>query len=90
MPPSPTPLYSITTKTVYKYSFFPLTIVQWNRLPDSVVSLPQLDPFKVAVSGIHLKPYIKILLTFYLYHTVLLNFYPIDRISLSSASASAI
>ena len=45
------------TKNVYKYSFFPLTIVQWNRLPDSVVSLPQLDPFKVAVSGIHhLKP----------------------------------
>ena len=32
-------------------------IVQWNRLPDSVVSLPRLDPFKVAVSGIHhLKP----------------------------------
>ena len=45
------------TKNVYKYSFFPLTIVQWNILPDSVVSLPRLDPFKVAVGGIHhLKP----------------------------------
>ncbi|KAK3109083.1 hypothetical protein FSP39_022693 [Pinctada imbricata] len=46
-----------TTKNVLKYSFFPLTIVQWNRLPDSVVSLPNIEEFKLAVSKIHhLKP----------------------------------
>ena len=45
------------TKNSLKYSFFPLTIVQWNRLPDSVVSLSSLDQFKLAVSKMHhLKP----------------------------------
>ena len=45
------------TKNVFKYSFFPLAIVQWNRLPDCVVSLPKLDLLKLAVSRIHhLKP----------------------------------
>ena len=45
------------TKNSLKYSFFPLTIVQWNRLPDSVASLSSLDQLKVVVSKMHhLKP----------------------------------
>ena len=38
-----------TTKDYYKYSFFPLAIVQWNALPEEVVSSPNLDIFKAAV-----------------------------------------
>lgn len=34
-------------KNVYKYSLFLLTIVKWNRLPGSVVSLPGFDLFKL-------------------------------------------
>ena len=46
-----------TTKNIYKYSFFPLTIVQWNKLPSSVVSLPSVDQFKMEVSNLtHLRP----------------------------------
>ena len=46
-----------TTKNVYKYSFFPLTIVQGNRLPDSVVSLPDVDHFKLEMGKLnHLRP----------------------------------
>ena len=46
-----------TTKNVYKYSFFPLTIVQWNKLPSSVVSLPNIEQFKGEVSKLtHLRP----------------------------------
>ena len=39
-----------TNRNYYKYSFFPLAIVQWNALPESVVSLQDLEAFKVAVS----------------------------------------
>ena len=39
-----------TSQNYYKYSFFPLAIVQWNALPEAVVSLQDLDSFKVAVS----------------------------------------
>ena len=39
-----------TSTNYYKYSFFPLAIVQWNALPEAVVSLQDLDSFKVAVS----------------------------------------
>ena len=39
-----------TGTNYYKYSFFPLAIVQWNALPEAVVSLQDLDSFKVAVS----------------------------------------
>ena len=42
-----------STKNSLKYSFFPLTIVQWNRLPDSVVSLTSVDQFKLAVNKMH-------------------------------------
>ena len=46
-----------TTRNYYKYSFFPLAIVQWNALPESVVSLPDLDSFKDAVSKLqHFRP----------------------------------
>ena len=34
----------------YKYSFFPLAIVQWNAFSESVVSLQDLESFKVALS----------------------------------------
>ena len=41
----------------YKYSFFPLAIVQWNALPETVACLPDLDSFKVAVSKLqHIRP----------------------------------
>ena len=46
-----------TNRNYYKYSFFPLAIVQWNSLPESVVSLQDLEAFKVAVSKLqHSKP----------------------------------
>ena len=35
-----------TGKDSYKYSFFPLAIVQWNALPENVVIPPSLDLFK--------------------------------------------
>ena len=46
-----------TNRNYYKYSFFPLAIVQWNALPESVVSLQAIEAFKVAVSKLqHSKP----------------------------------
>ena len=46
-----------TNRNYYKYSFFPLAIVQWNALPESVVSLQDLEAFMVAVSKLqHSKP----------------------------------
>ena len=46
-----------TNRNYYKYSFFPLAIVQWNALPESVASLQDLEAFKVAVSKLqHSKP----------------------------------
>ena len=46
-----------TNRNYYKYSFFPLAIVQWNALPEPVVSLQDLEAFKVAVSKLqHSKP----------------------------------
>ena len=46
-----------TGTNYYKYSFFPLAIVQWNALPEAVVSLQDLDSFKVAVSKLqHSRP----------------------------------
>ena len=46
-----------TTANYYKYSFFPLSIVYWNRLPAEVVMLPTLDQFSVAVRFLdHLLP----------------------------------
>ena len=38
-----------TRKDYYKYSFFPLTIVQWNALPANVAVAPSLETFKAAV-----------------------------------------
>ena len=34
----------------YKYSFFPLAVVQWNNLSASTATLTNLDSFKLAVS----------------------------------------
>ena len=46
-----------TGKDYYKFSFFPLAIVQWNALPEDVVSSPNLDIFKAAVGKLqHSKP----------------------------------
>ena len=46
-----------TNRNCYKYSFFLLAIVQWNTLPESVVSLQDLEAFKVAVSKLqHSRP----------------------------------
>ena len=35
-----------TTVDYYKYSFYPLAIVQWNRLPSHIALLPTFDSFK--------------------------------------------
>ena len=46
-----------TSRNFYKYSFFPLGIVQWNALPATVVCLPTLDAFKDAVGRLqHSRP----------------------------------
>lgn len=43
----------ISTRTDYhKYSFFPLAIAQWNRLPSTVALQPTFDHFRVAVSAV--------------------------------------
>ena len=43
-----------TSADYYRYSFFPATVVLWNRLPCSVVTLSTLDQFSVAVRDGHL------------------------------------
>ena len=46
-----------TDKDSYKYSFFPLAIVQWNALPESVVISSSLDSFKATIGELqHPKP----------------------------------
>lgn len=46
-----------TGKDFYKYSFFPLAVVQWNALPESAVSSPSLDIFKAEIGKLqHVKP----------------------------------
>ena len=41
----------------YRFSFFPMTAVLWNRLPVDIVFLSDLDPFKREVSKInHFRP----------------------------------
>ncbi|CAC5418094.1 unnamed protein product [Mytilus coruscus] len=42
-----------TNVNVYKYSFFPRTIILWNQLPPPVIAVPELDAFKVAVRGVY-------------------------------------
>ena len=39
-----------TTVSYYQYSFFPSAIVLWNRLPNAVVTLSDLDQFKLTVA----------------------------------------
>ena len=48
----------VTTSTdYYKYSFFPLAIVQWNALPQSVACSQSLEVFKTAVCKLqHSRP----------------------------------
>ena len=41
-----------TTADYYKYSFYPLAIVQWNRLPSHIALLPTFDSFKRAVCAV--------------------------------------
>ena len=43
-----------TTKDYYKFSFFPRTIVLWNTLPDSIVTIKDLCSFKSAVTKVPL------------------------------------
>lgn len=46
-----------TSHNFYKYSFYPLAIVQWNALPQNVACLPTLDSFKAAVGRLqHSRP----------------------------------
>ena len=41
-----------TTVNYYKYSFYPLAIVQWNRLPSHIALLPTLGSFKRAMCAV--------------------------------------
>lgn len=46
-----------TSKDYYKYSFFPLAIVQWSALPAVAVMSPTLNSFKTAITALqHPKP----------------------------------
>ena len=46
-----------TSTDYYKYSFFPLAIVQWNALPQSVACLQNLEVFKTTVCKLqHSRP----------------------------------
>ena len=48
--PHPLAYRQISTRTdYYKYSFYPLTVVQWNSLPASIATLTDLNSFKRAV-----------------------------------------
>ena len=40
------------TRDYYKYSFFPLTVVQWNALPPDIPAALSLDGFKAAVCSV--------------------------------------
>ena len=42
-----------TTVNYYKYSFYPLAIVQWNRLPSHIALLPTFDSFKRAMCAVN-------------------------------------
>ena len=55
----------ISTRTdYYKYSFYPLTVVQWNSLPASFATLTDLNSFKRAVCQVcHPKPAILLFLS---------------------------
>ena len=47
----------LATASYLKYSFFPLAIVQWNRLPHHIPVLSDLDSFRSAVRTVsHLMP----------------------------------
>ena len=39
-----------TSVDIYKYSFFPLAVLQWNSLPAEIAVLPDLDSFRSAIS----------------------------------------
>lgn len=40
-----------TSKDYYKYSFFPLAIVQWNHLPEHIVQIAKPDAFRAAIAS---------------------------------------
>ena len=42
-----------TSVCYYKYSFFPISIVLWNKLPADLVLVPVIDSFKTGVSEIN-------------------------------------
>ena len=41
------------TTDYYRYSFFPMTVVLWNRLPSGIVIFKDLDSLKLEVSKIN-------------------------------------
>ena len=50
-------LITATTDYYYKFSYFPRSAFQWNQLPPSIVHLPTLEQFNVAVTNIkHVSP----------------------------------
>ena len=45
-------LAMMTTKDVYRYSFYPRTIFIWNSLPSAVVTAPSIETFRSRVSSL--------------------------------------
>ena len=68
-----------TSRDFYKFSFFPLSIVQWNALPESIACLQSLDAFKSASCNTQGLRSLKA--CFYLFLAIL-NYFNLDHLFL--------
>ena len=58
-----------TTKDIFKFSYFPRTINEWNSLPEQIATLDSLDIFKANLSSyFNLHMYTILLLSIYFYY----------------------
>jgi hypothetical protein len=42
---------------IYKFSFFPRTVITWNYLPVTVALAPDLDSFRSGLDGVQFPPH---------------------------------
>ena len=54
-----------SSKDVFKYSYFPRTVREWNSLPSDIVSAKSLDIFKSMLSDYLRGDYPPVLIYFY-------------------------
>ena len=47
------PIQMLTKYDNYKFSFFPRTIVDWNRLPNEIIMIEDMERFKTAVANMY-------------------------------------